>query len=55
MTRGRRTGNGTIGLRVPLAVIKAKRAPYLKCGQATRQTRLLSYDDNTIVNAFGSQ
>ncbi|MEV0169473.1 reverse transcriptase/maturase family protein, partial [Nonomuraea fuscirosea] len=55
VTRGRRTGNGTIGLRVPLSVIKAKCAPHLKRGQPTRQTRLLSYDDNTIVNALGSQ
>jgi hypothetical protein len=32
-TAGRRTGNGSIGLRVPLTVIKAKCAPYVTRGQ----------------------
>jgi hypothetical protein len=54
-TRGRRTGNGSIGLRVPLTVIKTKCAPYLMRGQPERRKELLSYDDYTIVNGFGSQ
>jgi hypothetical protein len=54
-TRGRRTGNGSIGLRVPLTVIKAKCAPYLMHGQPERRKELLSYDDYTIVNSYGSQ
>src|SRR5450759_5168898 len=33
ITRGRRTANGVIALRVPLDVIKAKRAPYRRHGK----------------------
>jgi|tagenome__1003787_1003787.scaffolds.fasta_scaffold20935679_4 group II intron reverse transcriptase/maturase len=54
-TRGRRTGNGSIGLRVPLPVIKAKCAPYLTRGKPERRKELLTYDDYTIVNSYGSQ
>jgi group II intron reverse transcriptase/maturase len=55
LTRGRRTGNGSIGLRVPLPVIKAKCAPYLALGKPERRKELLTYDDYTIINSFGSQ
>jgi len=55
LTRGRRTGNGTIGLRVPLTVIRAKCAPYLKRGQPARQTQLLNYDDHTIIGSYGME
>jgi group II intron reverse transcriptase/maturase len=55
LTRGRRTGNGSIGLRVPLTVIKAKCAPYLARGKPERRKELLSYDDYTIINSYGSQ
>jgi group II intron reverse transcriptase/maturase len=55
LTRGHRTGNGTIGLRVPLTVIKAKCAPYLKRGQPARQTQLLNYDDHTIIGSYGME
>jgi hypothetical protein len=54
-THGRRTGNGSIGLRVPLTVIKTKCAPYLSRGKPERRKELLSYDDYTIVNSYGSQ
>ncbi|WP_316691134.1 reverse transcriptase/maturase family protein, partial [Pseudonocardia sp. H11422] len=36
-TAGRRTGNGSIGLRVPLTVIKAKCAPYVTHGKPERR------------------
>jgi len=55
LTRGRRTGNGTIGLRVPLMVIKAKCAPYLRRGQPTHRAQLLNYDDHTIVGSYGME
>jgi group II intron reverse transcriptase/maturase len=55
LTRGRRTGNGSIGLRVPLSVIKAKCARYLKHGKPERRTELLTYDDHTIVGTYGSE
>jgi group II intron reverse transcriptase/maturase len=55
LTRGRRTGNGTIGLRVPLDVIKAKCAPYLKRGQPAFRPELLTYGDHEIISAYGSE
>jgi group II intron reverse transcriptase/maturase len=55
LTSGRRTGNGTIGLRVPLTAIKAKCAPYLKRGKPERRTELLNYDDHQIVGTYGSE
>jgi group II intron reverse transcriptase/maturase len=55
LTRGRRTGNGTIGLRVPLDVIKAMCAPYLKRGQPAFRPELLTYGDHEIISAYGSE
>lgn len=51
----RRTVNGSIALRVPRAVIKAKCAPYLKHGKPERRTELMNRDDLTIVSAYGSE
>ena len=56
ITGGRRSINGTIGLRVPLDVITAKRAPYLRrgkpcsrrpCGTSTTTTSSRSTGPNT--------
>jgi group II intron reverse transcriptase/maturase len=47
--------NGTIGLRVPLAVVKAKCAPYLKHGKPERRTELLSFDDPLIISTYGAE
>jgi group II intron reverse transcriptase/maturase len=55
VTRGRRSANGTISLRVPAAVIKAKKAPYLHRGKPERRTQLLNEDDHTIVNRYGAE
>jgi group II intron reverse transcriptase/maturase len=54
MTRGRRTVNGHIALRVPLDVIKAKYAPYLFRGKPAKQAALINSDDHAIVATFGS-
>jgi group II intron reverse transcriptase/maturase len=51
----RRKLNGTVGLRVPLTVIKAKCAPYLKLGKPEAQTRLVNEDDHTIVATYAAQ
>ncbi|MGW3606323.1 HNH endonuclease [Micromonospora sp. NPDC005161] len=53
-TRRRRTVNGQIALRVPLDVIKAKCAPYLRRGKPAKQTALRNGDDHSIVATFGA-
>jgi group II intron reverse transcriptase/maturase len=53
-TRGRRTVNGQVALRVPLNVIKAKCVPYLRRGKPAKQTALTNGDDYTIVSTFGA-
>jgi group II intron reverse transcriptase/maturase len=55
VTRGIRRANGTVSLRVPAAVIKAKSAPYLLRGKPARRPRLISEDDHTIVAAYGAE
>jgi group II intron reverse transcriptase/maturase len=55
VTSGRRTVNGTIGLRVPTAVIKAKSAPYLSRGKPERRSQLINEDDHTIVSIYGAE
>src|SRR5215472_9535566 len=47
--------NGSIGLRVPRAVIKAKCAPYLQHGKPERRTRLLNFDDPLIISTYGAE
>jgi group II intron reverse transcriptase/maturase len=47
--------NGTIGLRVPRAVIKAKCAPYLKHGKPERRPELLNLDDHLIISTYGAE
>jgi hypothetical protein len=53
-TRRRRTVNGQVALRVPLDVIKAKCAPYLRRGKPAKQAALTNGDDYTIVSTFGA-
>jgi hypothetical protein len=53
-TRRRRTVNGQVALRVPLDVIKAKSAPYLRRGQPAKQKALTNGDDYTIVATYGA-
>jgi hypothetical protein len=55
ITRGRRVVNGSIGLRVPKTVIKAKSTPYLTRGKPERRSPLVNCDDYTIINTFGME
>jgi group II intron reverse transcriptase/maturase len=54
-TSGRRTANGTVALRVPLAVIKAKQAPYFTRGKPEYRPRLMNFDDHTIISIYGAE
>jgi hypothetical protein len=54
-TRGRRTANGSIALRVPAKVIRDKAAPYLSRGKPAHRPQLLNDDDYTIVNVYGAE
>ena len=55
VTRGRRSTNGVVGLRVPTAVIKAKSAPYLTRGKPERRPQLINEDDHTIISTYGAE
>ena len=55
ITRGRRAANGTIALRVPLDVIRAKRFLYRRHGKPGRRTALLNLDDYDIVRVYGAE
>jgi group II intron reverse transcriptase/maturase len=55
VTKGIRRANGTVSLRVPAPVIKAKAAPYLSRGKPARRPRLRNEDDYTIVSAYGAE
>src|SRR5690348_7346208 len=48
ITRGRRAANGSIALRVPKDVIKAKSAPYMKLGKPEVRPHLVNDDDHAI-------
>jgi group II intron reverse transcriptase/maturase len=55
LTGKRRSINGTVGLRVPRDVIKAKCAPYLKHGKPERRNHMVNDDDYTIVATYGAE
>ncbi len=55
LTRGRRSANGSIGLRVPTTVIKAKCAPYMKLGKPECRPKLMNLDDHQIVSIYGAE
>ena len=55
ITGGRRSVNGSIALRVPLDVIKAKRAPYLRHGEPWHRPALQNRDDFDIVKIYGAE
>jgi len=54
-TSGRKRINGSIALRVPVAVIKAKCSPYLERGKPAAQRALQNLGDYDIVAAYGAQ
>jgi group II intron reverse transcriptase/maturase len=55
ITNGRRSVNGTVALRVPLDVIKAKRAPYRRHGKPWHRPALQNLDDYDIVQTFAAE
>jgi group II intron reverse transcriptase/maturase len=55
LTGGRRMVNGKIGLRVPLSVIAAKCAPYLRRGKPAHRSQLVNRDDYSIVATYGAE
>jgi group II intron reverse transcriptase/maturase len=55
ITSGQRSVNGKIALRVPLDVIKAKRAPYLRHGKAWHRTAMQNLDDYEIVKTYAAE
>ena len=55
ITAGRRAANGVIALRVPLDVIKAKRAPYLCHGKPWHRSAMQNLDDFDIVKIYGAE
>jgi len=55
VNRGLRATNGKIGLRVPLTVIKAKCAPYLRRGKPAHLDFLRDHADHDIVSIYGAQ
>jgi hypothetical protein len=55
ITRGRRSVNGVIALRVPLDVVKAKCAPYRRHGKPWHRSRLQNLDDYDIVQTYAAE
>jgi group II intron reverse transcriptase/maturase len=55
LARGRRAVNGAIALRVPVPVVKAKCAPYLKLGKPEHRPERVSLDDHQIVSIYGAE
>jgi hypothetical protein len=55
LTRGRRTANGGIALRVPPDVIRAQCARYRKHGKPWHRPRLQNLDDYDIVRTYGAE
>jgi group II intron reverse transcriptase/maturase len=55
LTRGQRSINGTVSLRVPATVVRAKCAPYLRGGNPERRTGLINLTDHEIVKIYGTE
>jgi hypothetical protein len=55
ITGGRRMLNGTIALRVPLDVVKAKCAPYRRRGKPWLRPALVNLSDYDIVRVYGAE
>jgi group II intron reverse transcriptase/maturase len=55
ITRGQRELNGTVQLRVPKTVIKAKCAPYLRRGKPASRPALKDRDDHAIISTYGAE
>ena len=55
ITRGRRTANGIIALRVPPDVVKAQCAPYRQHGKPWHRPELQNLPDYDIVRIYGAE
>lgn len=55
LTNGRRVVNGNVALRIPMDVIKAKRAPYRRHDKPWHRSALQNLDDYDIVATFGAE
>jgi group II intron reverse transcriptase/maturase len=55
IARGRRAVNGSIGLRVPRSVIKAKCSRYMQRGQPAPRSQLMNDDDHAIIGVYGAE
>jgi group II intron reverse transcriptase/maturase len=55
ITRGGRSVNGKIGLRVPFDVITAKCAPYRRHGKPWQRAAMQNLDDYDIVRIYGAE
>ena len=55
ITNGQRSSSGTVRLRVPANVVKAKCAHYMRRGQPARRTQVMNMDDYTIVSIYGAE
>jgi group II intron reverse transcriptase/maturase len=55
ITRGRRTANGIVALRVPPDVVKAKCAPYRQHGKPWHRPELQNLPDYDIVRVYGAE
>ena len=55
ITGGIRRLNGTVQLRVPGTVIKAKCAPYLQRGKPASRPALKDRDDHAIISTYGAE
>jgi len=55
ITSDRRSVNGTIALRVPLDVIKARCAPYRRHGKPWHRPAMQNLDDYDIIQSYGAE
>jgi hypothetical protein len=55
ITAGRRSVNGSIRLRVPVDVIKAKCARYMQRGKPERRPELMNEQDHAIISRYGAE
>ena len=55
ITGGQRSVNGKIALRVPLDVIRAKRAPYRRHGKPWHRAAMQNLDDYDIVKTYAAE
>ena len=55
LTAGRRVVNGSVWLRVPREVIKAKCARYTRGGKPAHRSELMNAEDHAIISRYGSE